>query len=261
MENAIKTSTPFSRKVTKSTTQVDTIEHKKLRNKAFAMNHWLKPLLESITLIESPNPNPSPAFFLTAIAKAQIDTHDPANMCLTPPDLFLRVKPDNAENIGYTGYLIHSVVLSIGPALLEAINEQKGNDYFVINAPFTSEQQYTAKHCSKFIEFLYTGALAFDESDQKNLMLLADDFGIDAFCVAIQLAKERAEQDSNNPFKEKVEDKKKFGKHRSDGGKKSFKNKSVGKNRSEGKSKGDGKMKENFSNLKTMMEFMKMMKN
>ena len=92
-------------------------------------------------------------------------------------------------------------------------------------------------------------------------MLLADDFGIDAFCVAIQLAKERAEQDSNNPFKEKVEDKKKFGKHRSDGGKKSFKNKSVGKNRSEGKSKGDGKMKENFSNLKTMMEFMKMMKN
>ena len=250
-----KTTAPFSKKVTKSTTQVDTIEQKTLRNKAFAINSWLKPLLESIRCIECPNPNPPRALFLSEIEKTKFDTNDPEKLNLTLPDLFLRVKSDNADDSGYTAFLIHSLVLSTGPELIEAINDQKGNPYFTIDAPYHSKEKYTAKHVSKLVQFLYTGELAFEENDRDDLMLMAEDFGIDAFRVALQLAKERAEQDSNNPFKEKVENKKKFDKHRSEI-QKSAKNKSVGKNRGEG-----SKMNENFKDFKAMVEFMKMMKN
>jgi len=220
------------------------------------MQHWLKPLLESVRLVHCQASNPPPAFFLNEIAKTRLSNpDDPEKLCLTQPDLFIRVKPNKEDNHGYAGFLTHSLVWCIGPAVLDSLNGQRGQDYFTIDAS-TSEEEFTEKHVSKLCQFLYSGELAFEKSDQNTMIMMANDFGIDAFNIAVKQVKDRAEQDSNNPFKEKVENNKKFGKHRSDS-QKSAKNKTVGKNRGEG----GNKLKENFKDFKAMLEFMKMMKN
>jgi len=255
METPTSTTTaPFSKKSTKPD-QINNAEQKQLRNKAFAHNHWLKPLLESVRLVHNKDPNPPPAFFLHEIEKVKAENSENERLCHIQPDLFIRVKPNKDTNgVGYCGFLTHSLVWSIGPALLESINEQRDQDYFRIDAS-TSKEDFTETHVGGLIRFLYSGELEFDESEKDTMTLMANDFGIEAFCIAVTRVKDGAEEDNNNPFTEKTEGVKKIRqKHRIDG-QKGVKSKSVGKNKGVG-----NKMKENLKDFKAVMEFMKMMK-